>query len=752
MSTACTDFFPSKTIFLKISRNNAPELWWPCAVFSGYSHLSRWSKATNAVDLRPIARKWFEEARLNDEKLTERLAITLGPTIIEDAVIFESDFGEELEVATNLGDLFITFMNIPGWLKAVDIATDIDDKASRNAARNLGMDPTFRACAIESSNAIASDIHPHVAPHTKKAATKKIKTKKVTLDKRTMNPEAVTKKASPPLTLEMCSRKVTPTLEERTTRHMTRIAHQVKVDVEKSPTVNDGTILDVASMKRRKAREGRSSNIIKRRKVMEVGLNTIPTRRLMVAMESTSGNVTPSSEDRSRERTRNDQMKACVENQQALPDKKGTLKLKLTCCLNVLHATFTVPKLSWSPSSTFQNQLNRVEKFMNAFVSSELPGGAMLYITGAPGTGKTCAVKQICQRLEETRKNVICCHTVGSQVKTRRNLMGRIAKSMFIPSDASDSKIQDALKFGGGRKGESRMVVLVIEGIDALLAIALGKGSTKPRNESEETLVTLIEWAKEPSSNFAVIGISRDVGMQQARRIRDLGMDGEHVEFSNFRKEDLIQIVIDRVGRNVCHQKAINFAANIVADGDGNVRLMLELTSLAVHKCLEEMSPIQQRSTELNGPLVKLHHMMKAVNTIISLPSYRDVSDWNPRLDNIVLCITAALTQADQCYSVISAAKLHSCTKSVIAYMNPEMQLLVRMFKDSVLRLFDQGLLKTNDERNLNSVPWTYGNTIPIFLGCELEDVEGALMATLGESVYNKLLETSRELDLENMV
>lgn len=225
---------------------------------------------------------------------------------------------------------------------------------------------------------------------------------------------------------------------------------------------------------------------------------------------------------------------------------------------------------------------------------------------------------------------------------------------------------------------------------------------------------------------------------------------GENIVFSTYNKEELIQIVVDRVGTSIIHEKAIEFAASKVAAGKGDARLMLEITRSAVLVCLETMAPTQQSSNVMNGPIVTIQHMMKAVKATRS-DDYCDIIEGLPHFHKIVLCVAVTLSQVSPSWCVIPASKLHRWTKSVLGHMNTEDDFTLEIFKDCVSALFDQGLLKSDDESNINTASWTSAVNMPIRLGCQLQDVESALEETLGDNkFYGVVLERVRELDLRN--
>ena len=232
--------------------------------------------------------------------------------------------------------------------------------------------------------------------------------------------------------------------------------------------------------------------------------------------------------DKAEKRISNHQNESTGEERVSAPERKQSLKEKLLCCQKALQESFVVAKMT--SSGKIQKQLDVIDSFLNSIVDSNAatgaatgPGESILYIAGAPGVGKTSAVKFACRSFENAHKNVTFCNISASLAQSRTSIMGRLANSMFLASNTPESKIQDSLQTGCTRRNERRLVIMVIDEIDYLLSDQ-EKGKKKARNESEETLVTLMEWATNKNLSFALIGISNVVGGRKANRIKDLGM------------------------------------------------------------------------------------------------------------------------------------------------------------------------------------------------------------------------------------
>lgn len=167
---------PMSVCFLQINRDDgSPDLWWPYAVFDSYAHLAYWHSDAKprSIFLPPITRIWFKAVFEDQKKGKEVFAIKLGQTSInQDTVIFSADFGERKSVALGLGEHLNDHINIPDWVDAVEIATELEyNEFEARQAMHTSDARLDQACAV-------SDDTPVPVPEPTKTASKKAGSKK----------------------------------------------------------------------------------------------------------------------------------------------------------------------------------------------------------------------------------------------------------------------------------------------------------------------------------------------------------------------------------------------------------------------------------------------------------------------------------------------------------------------------------------------------------------------------------------------
>ena len=124
---------PLKLSFLSIRNQENSEVWWPCAFFQDYSHLSRWFETNKplGVDMRQIAKQWIEAVQCDAVKASEVIALVLGPrTLQEQVIIFSSNFGEQKQILICLSEMYEKYKCVPGWIDAVSMGTDLEYNAA----------------------------------------------------------------------------------------------------------------------------------------------------------------------------------------------------------------------------------------------------------------------------------------------------------------------------------------------------------------------------------------------------------------------------------------------------------------------------------------------------------------------------------------------------------------------------------------------------------------------------------------------
>ena len=211
---------------------------------------------------------------------------------------------------------------------------------------------------------------------------------------------------------------------------------------------------------------------------------------------------------------------------------------KLDHCIKVLHPSYEAKFVALSSSSedgTFQKQLEEVEKFTKGLINSQGASGRkeeapVLYVCGAAGVGKTSGIKWCCTELKRlygetftyftTNAAMWSADSTDSLVQSFANAMGR-ASARARNGGADIDSLSAVEQWLRTAKTESTTILLVIDEVDFAVSNQNGPSA---QNGLERTLATLLQWAKNPSLPFGIIGLSNSVGNRPANRLHDLGM------------------------------------------------------------------------------------------------------------------------------------------------------------------------------------------------------------------------------------
>ncbi|XP_033629560.1 cell division control protein 6 homolog [Asterias rubens] len=265
-------------------------------------------------------------------------------------------------------------------------------------------------------------------------------------------------------------------------------------------------------------------------------------------------------------------------------------------------------------------ELNTITSFLKTHLTLEKPGS--LYISGAPGTGKTACLSQVLkkqQKLTSKAKVVfVNCMSVrqsqGIYTKILTEVTGRDQGKLSAKEAAR--KLQKLLTTSGP------MVVLVLDEIDHL------------DSKGQEVLYTMFEWPSLAMSRLILIGIANALDLTdrilprlQARpKCRP-----ELLHFCPYSKDQIATILVDRVNHgcengSVVEPVALQLCARKVAAVAGDIRKALDVCRRAVEivECdvksqllFSSRSPVKSHGVETNLPTVKKVGI-KQVSSVIS--------------------------------------------------------------------------------------------------------------------------------------
>ncbi|XP_033824925.2 cell division control protein 6 homolog isoform X1 [Periophthalmus magnuspinnatus] len=214
-----------------------------------------------------------------------------------------------------------------------------------------------------------------------------------------------------------------------------------------------------------------------------------------------------------------------------------------------------------------ETERTAIRQFLEENVLQKKPRS--LYISGAPGTGKTaclnCVLHEMKSQLSSVQTVVINCMTLRS------------SHSIF-------SLLSEKLKSSGGQSGVQRFltspgraVLLVLDEMDQL------------DSKAQDVLYTIFEWPHLPKSRLCLIGIANALDLTdrilprlQARpECRPLLLN-----FPPYSRQELTAIVQDRLtqasAESLLDASAVQFCARKVSAVSGDARKALDICRRAV--------------------------------------------------------------------------------------------------------------------------------------------------------------------------
>ncbi|XP_015264825.1 PREDICTED: cell division control protein 6 homolog [Gekko japonicus] len=217
-----------------------------------------------------------------------------------------------------------------------------------------------------------------------------------------------------------------------------------------------------------------------------------------------------------------------------------------------------------------------LHQFLKEHVCGEKPGS--LYISGAPGTGKTACLGRA---LEDLKKEL-----AGSKVIVLNCMALQSSQAVFpaIAEHLGLARADKAARSDVIRKLEKRlmsksgpMVLIVLDEMDQL------------DSRGQDVLYTVFEWPSLPSSRLVLIGIANALDLTDRilpRLQAHPKCRPQLLNFSPYSKDQLASILEERLkpvsGEQVLDQAAIQFCARKVSAISGDARKALDICRRAI--------------------------------------------------------------------------------------------------------------------------------------------------------------------------
>ncbi|KPP63026.1 Cell division control protein 6-like [Scleropages formosus] len=231
-------------------------------------------------------------------------------------------------------------------------------------------------------------------------------------------------------------------------------------------------------------------------------------------------------------------------------------------CQNVKQALHTA--LPERLLSREQEQAS-IRSFLLDRVKAGCPGS--LYISGAPGTGKTaclsCVLQDMENDLQSVQKIIINCMTLRSS----QAIFPRVAKCLGVSADDLEKHLT--------KSGPA--VLLILDEMDQL------------DSKAQDVLYTIFEWPHLPGSRLCLIGVANALDLTDRilpRLHTRPGCRPALLHFPPYSREELTAIVQDRVAHVASEvlldASAVQFCARKVSAVSGDARKALDICRRAV--------------------------------------------------------------------------------------------------------------------------------------------------------------------------
>ncbi|NWR78950.1 CDC6 protein, partial [Centropus unirufus] len=229
-----------------------------------------------------------------------------------------------------------------------------------------------------------------------------------------------------------------------------------------------------------------------------------------------------------------------------------------------------------------------IRQFLQDHVCGHQPGS--LYISGAPGTGKTACMSHIlleCKNeLARSKTIVLNCMSLSSP----QGVFPAVAQQLGLPV-ATGREGQQRLEKQLTARGP--MVLLVLDELDQL------------ESKGQDVLYTLFEWPQLPGSRLVLVGLANalDLTHRSLARLHTCPRGGPQLlHFAPYTREQLTAILQERLAQvaadPILDAAALQFCARKVSAVSGDARKALDVCRRAV-----EVVELEVRTQTLLKPL-----------------------------------------------------------------------------------------------------------------------------------------------------
>ncbi|KAG6143297.1 hypothetical protein E4U46_003719 [Claviceps purpurea] len=239
------------------------------------------------------------------------------------------------------------------------------------------------------------------------------------------------------------------------------------------------------------------------------------------------------------------------------------------------------------PGQLIGRELEReqLEKFL-ARCTSSAPSGGCLYVSGAPGTGKSAMVTEMTRGISQKQDDGISSAYINCMsIKSSKDLYATLLTALGEDGNATEAQAISNLQkaFCPKTKKSSKVYLVTLDEIDHILTLGL------------ESLYRIFEWSLQKNSRLVLIGIANalDLTDRFLPRLKSKNMKPDLLPFLPYTAAQIKNIITTRLKHLMpedgkegyvpfIHPAAIELCSRKVSSQTGDVRKAFEICRRAL--------------------------------------------------------------------------------------------------------------------------------------------------------------------------
>ncbi|KAK3591690.1 hypothetical protein CHS0354_040618 [Potamilus streckersoni] len=316
-----------------------------------------------------------------------------------------------------------------------------------------------------------------------------------------------------------------------------------------------------------------------------------------------------------------------------------------------------------------EKEVEEINAFLKGHMLNKTAGS--LYISGAPGTGKTASLMHLLDQLQDQYS----CKTLYLNCMTLKDsstVFGKLYMDLTGKNAPTSKERQRAVEKCLTSAGPS--VVMVLDEIDQL------------DSKNQEILYTIFEWPSLSRSRLILIGIANALDLTdrvlprlQARpKCRP-----QLLNFAPYSKEQITAILkarlekLEEEGVVVMEPSAVMFCARKISAVAGDARKALDVCRRAielVESDVRSQQVLKLSATDCNSPIknsglhvpkkITVQHISKVLSDVYGSSSAAQEQETVPLQQKLVVCSLLLLVKEGK-FKEVTVGKLHEVYRSV---------------------------------------------------------------------------------------